>query len=427
MMRSPNRGYELRRLEGESYEIWERGDRLVQLGEQMDSTADTLSTIGDSSIHRSKGTEKLAEMASETAADLAAAATRYDLTGRTLRTYAAALGMAQGWIHPRIDDIEAAELAYQAAQEARADAVSAHDRLESVLPWEDKPTDQQRASTDADMSQANTALTLAQENRDELWEQFETRFSTWSDAYDDAMDGIQNAMDTAGNNDGFWEFIDNALDVIAVVLLVLTVLALVIGAPIAGLLGAIMLGLAALVLALNLLKFAFGRATLSDVAWAAVGLLPFGLGRVLSRGAPTLSAVMRTSRGAITQSVRSSLPAFRLHRWSTWGTPWNWLRAPAHARGAAPHPGVFVNPFRTMANGGPQMQQMERFVTGLRTSQWSELAGVRQTAALVDAARPTVAQAAVNIGSWSTFFAVDVADITGVRPDIPLLTEVRVP
>lgn len=426
-MRSPNRGYELRPLEGESYEIWERGDRLVQLGEQMESTADTLSTIGDSSIHRSKGTDQLAEMASETSADLAAAATRYEMTGRALRTYAAALGTAQGWIHPRIDEIEAAELAYVSATEAQADAASQLSSLDSVLPWEDEPTDQQRTSASADASHATTAMLLAKDTRDGLWEEFETRFSTWSDAYDDAVDGIQNAMDTAGNDDGFWEFIDNVLDVLALVLLVLTVIALIIGAPIAGLLGAILLGLAALVLALNLLKFAFGRATLSDVAWAAVGLLPFGLGRLLSRGAPTLSAVMRTSRGAITQSIRSSLPAFRLHRSSTWGTPWNWLRAPAHARTAAPHPGVFVNPFRSMANGGPQLQQMQRFVAGLRTSPWSELAGVRQAAAAVNAARPTTAQAAVNIGSWSTFFAIDVSDIAGVRPDIPLLDEVRVP
>lgn len=366
-------------------------------------------------------------MASETSSDLAAAATRYEMTGRTLRTYAAALGTAQSWIHPRIDDIEAAELAYESAREAQADAASRLDSLDSVLPWEDEPTDQQRTSASADASHATTAMLLAKNTRDGLWEEFETRFSTWSDAYDDAVDGIQNAMDTADNNDGFWEFIDNGLDVVAVVLLVLTVLALIIGAPIAGLLGAIMLGLAALVLALNLLKLAFGRATLSDVAWAAVGLLPFGLGRILSRGAPLLSAVMRTSRGAITQAIRSSLPAFRLHRWSTWGTPWNWLRAPAHARAAAPHPGVFVNPFRSMANGGAQLQQMQRFAAGLRTSPWSELAEVRQVAAVVDAARPTVAQAAVNVGSWSTFFALDVSDIAGVRPDIPLLDEVRVP
>ncbi len=425
-MRSPNRGYELRRLEGESYEIWERGDRLVQLGEQMDSTADTLRTVGDSSIHRSKGTEKLAEMASETAADLAAAATRYDLTGRTLRTYAAALGMAQGWIHPRIDDIEAAELAYQAAQEARADAVSAHDRLASVLPWEDEPTDQQRASTDADVSQATTALTLAQENRDELWEQFETRFSTWSDAYDDAVDGIQNAMDTADNNDGFWEFIDNALDALSVVILVLSVIALFIGAPLFGAIGLLILGLSALVLALTLLQFAFGKATLSDVAWAAASLVPFGLGKLLSKGAPVLNQVLRSGRGAVTTAIRSSLPPFRFLRPSTWSSPIRSVLAPRVARTAVPHPGLFVNPLRSISLGSSEVAQVERVVSGIRTTSWATHSSVTRFIEATEAALPSQAVQRTNRAIWSFFTGSDVADVTGVRPDFPVLDEVTV-
>lgn len=423
-MRSPNRGYELRPLEGESYEIWERGDRLVQLGEQMESTADTLSTIGDSSIHRSKGTDELAEMASETSADLAAAATRYELTGRTLRTYAAALGTAQTWIHPRIDDIEAAELAYVSAREAQADAASRLDSLDTVLPWEDEPTDQQRTSASADASHATTAMLLAKDTRDGLWEEFETRFSTWSDAYDDAVDGIQNAMDTAGNDDGRWEFLDNVLDVLAIVILVLTVIALIIGAPLTGLLAGIILALSALVLALTLLKAAYGRATLSDVAWAVVGILPFALAGRIAKGIPSLSNAISTSRTAITQSIRSGLPAFRFLRAGTWSTPFRWLAAPSAARAAAPRPSIFTNPLRAMADGSPELQQVRRFVDGLRSSPHKGLDDIENLITTVDDFALGGGRRAINVAYFSTFFAIDGSGVAGVRPDIPFLDQV---
>ena len=68
-----------------------------------------------------------------------------------------------------------------------------------------------------------------------MWSAFDSVFDEWSDAYDAAVDGIEKAIDTAGNNDGFWEFIDQVLDVIAIVLVVLSIIALDIGAPLTGL------------------------------------------------------------------------------------------------------------------------------------------------------------------------------------------------
>lgn len=425
-MRSPNRGYELRRLEGESADIWSDGDRLVQLGEQMESTADTLRTIGDSSVHRSKGTEKLAEMASETATDLAAAATRYDLTGRTLRTYAAALGTAQNWIHPRIDDIEAAERAYEAARAAQAEAASAQDRLDSVLPWEDEPTEAEQRAAGSAVSEANGDLTAAATTRDELWEDFETRFGAWSDAYDDAVEGIQNAMETAGNNDGRWELLGDVLEVLSWVIVALSVIALIIGAPLFGAIGLILLGLTALVLALTLLQFAFGKASLSDVAWAAASLVPFGLGKLLSKGAPVLGQVLRSGRGAVTTAIRSSLPPFRLLRPSTWTSPVRSLLAPMTARSAVPHPGLFVNPLRSIATGSAEVAQVERVLTGIRTTPWVTHPSVARFIDLTEAALPSQATQNVNRAIWTFFTGSDVADLADVRPDIPVLDEIRI-
>ncbi len=107
-MRSPEGGHELRQLEGEAEDIWTRGDAWVKLGNVMEQTAAELTAIGDSSIHKSKGTEKLAEMASESADDLESAGVRYRETGKALRTYANALEFAQTWLRRNLDAVEQA-------------------------------------------------------------------------------------------------------------------------------------------------------------------------------------------------------------------------------------------------------------------------------------------------------------------------------
>ena len=424
-MRSPNRGYELRQLEGDSSGIWDRGDRLILLSEQMSSTGDELAAIGDSSVHCSKGTDKLAEMASETSADLASAATRYELTGRTLRTYGTALAIAQDWIHPRIDDIEAAERRYEQAQDAKASADSDENGLDRVWPWEDEPTDAQRSAASAAVRGAAGDLTAAEGARDELWEEFETRFGTWSDAYDDAVNGIQKAMDTAGNNDGFWEFVDDALKVLGRVILALSFLALIIGAPLFGALGLVILALTALVLAVTLLQFAFGKAALSDVAWSTLSLVPFGLGKVLSRGIPTLSQALQSGRGAITTAIRSELPPLRLLRPSTWSSPVRSLLAPLSARAAAPHPGLFVNPLRSMGAGSSEIVQIEKVVRGIRTTPWASHPAVARFLDVTESSLPSAGIGNVNRVVWGFFTTSDLADLAGARPDIPVLDEIR--
>lgn len=424
-MRSPNRGYELRRLEGDATSIWNGGDRLLELGRQMESTANELLAVGDSSVHRSKGTDKLAEMASETSVDLASAATRYTLTGRTLRSYGTALGVAQDWIHPRIDDIEAAERSYEQAQEAKASAVSDENGLERVWAWEDEPTDAERSAASAAVKGAAGDLTAAEGARDELWEDFETRFGTWSDAYDDAVNGIQNAVDTAGNNDGFWEFVDDALQVLGWVVLALSIIALIIGAPLTGLLALAIVALTALALLVTALQFMFGKATLSDVAWAAVALVPFGLGKVLSRGIPTLAQAIQSGRGAITTAVRAGLPPFRLLRPSSWASPVRSLLAPLSARAAAPHPGLFVNPLRSISMNSSEVVQIERFLGTVRNTPWASHPSVARFISETQGVLPSRPVQLLNRGLWGFLTTSDLLELNDSRPDFPVLGEVR--
>lgn len=426
-MRSPVGGHELRQLAGNAAEVWERGDAWVKLAAVMDTTATELKAIGDSSIHKSKGTDKLAEMASESAGDLEKAAVRYDQTGRALRRYGNALDTAQSWLRHNKDDVERAERDYQAAIDAKAEAVDAQESLERVWPWEDDPSQTELSAARDAVSDADGALTGATTRRDDLWTEFDQVFEAWSEAYDDAVGDIQKAMDSADNNDGFWEFVDSALNVIAIVLIVLSVIALIIGAPLVGLLGMVILGLTLLTVALTALKFAFGRATLSDVAWSLVGLLPFGIGKVLSKGAPVLSTIVRSGRGTVTAAIRSGIPAVALRRPTTWVSPLRSLVAPVRSWLALPRPGMFVNPFRSIAMGGAEAVQVQNFLQTMRSSQWGSHPAVRDFIVRTTGTLPGRGEQLLNAGLWTTFTANDAVGVAGIQPDIPVLEDIQVP
>lgn len=397
-MRSPDGGHELRRLEGEASDLWGRGDRLMDLGTTMDHTAAELHAIGDSSIHISKGTTKLAELATETAVDMEKAATRYYDTGLVVRAYGTALDIAQVWIHPRIEEIEEAENNYQAAKDAKEDADGDVSGLDRTFPWEDEPTAADRTKASDAAGAASADLTSAKVIRDELWESFDSTFGTWSDAYDEAVNGIQKAMDSADNNDGFWEFVDDALAVLTVVLIVLSVVALIIGAPLFGALGLLILGLTVLVVALTALKYFAGKATLGEMLWSLAGLLPFGAGKLLKLG-PALGAVVKGGRGVVATAIRSGLPRVGLLRPSTWGTPIKWVFAGRTARLALPRPGLLVNPFKSVIGGGPNAIQVQKFVTTMQNTKNPALADfIASTAAQA----PTRFARGTNAGLWLT-------------------------
>jgi len=430
-MRSPVGNHELRQLEGNAQDLWDRGDAWVKLGGVMRTTATSLEDIADSSICKSQGTDKLAEMAEETAGDLAKAAVRYTDTGKAVRTYASALDVAQTWIRNHESEVERAERDYQSAAEHKQSAARELSSLETVWVWESEPSAAELSAAENAAANAASALTTATNHRNDMWEDFDHTFETWSTAYDDAVTGIQKAMDTAGNNDGFWEFVDSALEVLGWVLVALTVIALIIGAPLAGLLAGIILALSVLVLALTALKFATGRATLSDLGLAALSLVPFGIGRLLSKGAPALSAVVRNGRTVVTSTIRAGIPRMRLLRPTTWAKPFRWLAAPSQARGALPRPGMFVNPFRSVTLGDARLVQVENFLGTMRTSPWSSAAPVQQFVATTAAAMPSLGKQAVQTGTWLLFTGLDSAQagetIFDYNVEIPGLSEVRLP
>jgi len=427
-MRSPVSGNELQLLEGDGAAIRRRGGQLTRLAETMDTTATQLRNIGDSSVHKSKGTDKLAEMASETASDLSAAATRYSGTGSALKDYGKALESANSWLRANIEGVEAAENAYHAAVEAKehADLAEMQAMMHANGAEADSPEAEALGRATSTASSAQTALNSATTTREVKWTEFEGVFTDWSEAYDSAVERIETAIETAGNNDGFWEFIDDVLDVIAIVLVVLSIIALVIGAPLTGLLGTIIFVLAAASFLLTSLKFAYGRASLSDVAWSVVGLLPFGVGKVLSRGVPTLAGVVQGGRGAVTAAIRSSLPQAALLRPTTWLTPIRSLFAPARSWLALPKPGMFTNPLTALRLGGAETAQVSTFLNTVRNSQWASNPGVQQFVSSTASSMPGGLTQGLNVGTWTGFSVVDWMGLAGAQPEIPGLRDVRI-
>lgn len=429
-MRSPVGNHELRQLEGRADDLWSRGDAWVKLGMVMERTATALTDISDSDVCKSQGTEKLAELAGDSADDLSKAAIRYKDTGRAVRTYANALDTAQSWIRTHQSEIESAERSYDSAVDAKRSADRSLASVLAVAAWETEPTAAESSAARDSATDAGAALASAETSRNELWSQFDHVFEVWSEAYDDAVDDIQKAMDSADNNDGFWEFVDSALEVLGWVLVALTVIALVIGAPLAGLLGAVILALSVLVLALTALKFFTGRATLSDLGLAALSLLPFGVGKLLSKGAPVLSTVIRTGRSVTTGVIRAGIPRMQLLRPSTWARPLRWAAAPWQSRAALARPGMFTNPGRTIALHDARLAQVETFLGTMSRSPWGQAPAVQQFVSQTAAAIPSRGKQLVFTAMWLGSFGLDgsqaLGGVAGFDVSVPGLDDVRI-
>lgn len=427
-MKSPNTGATLRQLDGTADDIIRRGNQLKTLASTMESTATQLKQIGDSSVHKSKGTDKLADMANETHGDLADAATRYRGTGISLSTYGAALEVAQTWLRHNIDDVERAEHSYDNARWAKVDA----DRAETLATeranydTEDDSLAKAQTHAAAEADEAATSLASAQRHRDEMWEAFDGVFDTWSDAYDDAVHGIEKAIDSAGNNDGFWEFVDDLLHAIAILLVVLSIIALVIGAPLTGLLGLVILGLSVASFLLTALKYAYGRATLGDLAWSVVGLLPFGVGKLLSRGVPTLASVVQAGRGAVTSAIRAALPRMRLFHPTTWAKPFQWLFAPVRSWQHLPKPSMWTNPLTAIRLGSSETAQVSSFLNTIRKCPWASHPNVLTMIAETATKMPGGLRQFANVMTWGGFSIVGGLDAGRVLPEIPVLRDIRV-
>lgn len=269
-MLSPRFQYPLEQFEGSPTTLRRTAQRFVDLGAAMDTTADALADVADSDVHRSMGTDALAEQAEDVVEDLRKAAIRYAGTGDALLPYAEALLEARNWYTRNADDLRAAELAYQQALADR-DAATMNPDVE--------------AQADA-ASDAQAAIDAVEGTRDSLWTQYETVVDDWSTAYERAAEAeaVSEAMDEADNDDVRRQVLTDTLALIGWILAVVAVF--VVSQPWATIIFAMAMTLSVIHLAGTIFAYANGQASMSDILMSVFGLVTLGAGGLLSRGAP---------------------------------------------------------------------------------------------------------------------------------------------
>lgn len=323
-LRSPERGYRLEEITGRPGEIEAAGERYSRLGWRMDWTAEELEKLAASTKYKAEGLDAIRESAGELAAELRKLAIRYNGTGPVLVTYAEALRDAQQTgVDPHVEPIRAAHQRVQEAEAELRSAQSAQNDLDTTWIWEDEPTQADRNAAASDVRDAQGTLGTAEGSLSELWVSFESGYSAWDSAYEDAVTGVRDACDASGINDTWWEDLLDGLAAVATIVGTIAVIAaLIVTGPLAGILLAIAAVASIIALAAHLTMMIAGskRVSMTDIVFDLIGVLPFvgALGKgVLAgrgffaslRGAAGLGGASRTTlqagRNAVFADVRS--------------------------------------------------------------------------------------------------------------------------
>ncbi|MFT4156849.1 MAG: hypothetical protein QM630_02815 [Microbacterium sp.] len=280
------RGRELRRIEGNGDDIAARGVAMQDLGDRMQKAANALQMIADGSIGKGLSIDKLKGAASDVYSDLKAAGVRYSPSGAALAAYGNALAEVKSPMSRIVDDCEDSWVRVRIASTALEEAT------------------QNGEDTEAQQSEFDNAVIAWRSDRSG----YDGYYDTWDAAYQAAKSGLKDANDN-GAEDGWLDNALPALEVLGWVLMavgvVLAVAACIIGAPWLLIAGAIV-GLLALANTFALYKG--GRADETDLAFAVVGVIPFGKVFGAFRGTTKLTGVLggfiglggQTSRGTVT-------------------------------------------------------------------------------------------------------------------------------
>jgi hypothetical protein len=253
MLHTPEGGHELRRISGNAEDIHTRGKTMKDLGERMQMAANALSAIASGTEGKGASIDKLRDSADDVHSDLKKAGIRYAPSGEVLAAYGETLGEVQGPISTIVGECETLWATVRT-----------------------KSTDLETATQSGeDTSTLQSEFDTAVQNwRDEAVK-YNAHYDSWDTAYENARTGLKDANDNGVKD----SWLDNALpflDALGTVLtwvgIALVVAACIIGGPFV--LAAALVGLAAL--GVTLLRYAGGRATLTDVVFAAIAVFPFG-------------------------------------------------------------------------------------------------------------------------------------------------------
>lgn len=268
MDRSP-KGREIEPVEGNPGDIITRGEQIEALGTKMLTSADVLETIKNDSVgdgsQQGKAIESLKDSIGDSYKTLREAGELYQPVGPVIADYGTALEGCKPTINNAVDDCETKWAIYDSLPGDK-DGSTTPEAGGGVLGIGGHDADSPEAKQEAEN---NEAKALAYQDWKDAAEDFDGGYDTWEVAYDTAVDGIGNKMaDTI--KDSFWSTLSDWLEIAA---LVVGIAALIIGGP---LLAVLALAVGAALLITTVMAYKNGERSKTDIAFAALGVIPFG-------------------------------------------------------------------------------------------------------------------------------------------------------
>jgi len=265
------KGRKIEWIDGNADDIVARGTEIEDLGQQMQVSAGLLRQIADGATGmKGLSVDKIREVTGEVYEELQLAGERYSPTGAALKEYGKVLGEVQTGLQAIIEACEASWKTYSATQGALFDA-------KNPSPFELPPaTPEDETAAEEAVKDADTANTNAKDAFEDDGDDYDAKYDSWEEAFNIAVKAIGDATD--GGIEDSWKdnmngFLEVLLEVLSWVAIVLAVLCIVIGGPIFAALAAIV---AIVTLIATVILFAQGKKDGWDLAWAIVGVIPFG-------------------------------------------------------------------------------------------------------------------------------------------------------
>lgn len=293
-LRSPTTNQFLTELEGKPEKIEAAGNHYTAVGTQLHNTAVELKKLADDDKYKADALDAIRGDADDLQKNLEKVSKRYSGAGPVLVTYATALRKAQQTtVDPYVPEIVAAHKAHEEAVEARQKAESDRDDL-------DDPTDADKTTADTKVTTAQGEESTAETNLTNLWESFDSGYSEWSKAYEDAIDGIGSAIKASDINDSWWEDLLDSIATIATIIgTIAIIIAIVATGPFAAafLLVATIASVVALAAHVTMMACGSKRVSWGDIALDALGVVPFvgSFGKALKGGEGFMGALRGAS------------------------------------------------------------------------------------------------------------------------------------
>lgn len=274
-MENSPKGREIIVVTGDADRIKTRGEEIKDLGAQMIGAAGVLKAMADGSDgQEGLSIEKIREVVGDIHVELKLAGERYEPTGQAMITYGNALETAKTDLQVHVTNCTTYWSEVLQARGALWDVQTSAPLGSPFLVTPEQEDAQEQH--EQDLTDARSAASEAYTTWQGEAVLFDDDYDTWRAAFDAAADSIEDATD-GGVSDGFWDNVDGIVDDVLVVLqyvgIALAILAFVVGGPIIAALGAIV---ALATFALTMYKAGRGNASGWEIAFAIIGIIPFG-------------------------------------------------------------------------------------------------------------------------------------------------------